>query len=161
MFIRDAKPEDGKIIAEIYNYYVMNTIITFEEQPVSDSEMTQRIIKIEKHFPWLVAEEERVLGYAYASTFRERASFRYSIETSVYCEINSHNRGIGSILYSKLLERVKDQGFKVAYGCIALPNAVSVKVHENFGFKKVAHLSQVGFKMEKWIDVGYWEKILN
>ncbi len=158
MIIRDAKPEDAKPICRIYNYHIENTTVTFEEVPLSETEMSDRIREISRHFPWLIAEEDgEVLGYAYASKFQERSAYRFSVETTVYCGEIHQNKGIGTQLYIELLKRVRELGLKVAYGCIALPNEPSIKLHEKLGFKKVAHLSEVGFKLGKWIDVGYWE----
>ena len=158
MNIRNARPQDAPVIADIYNYHVLNTVVTFEEQPLSETEMGNRITEISKHFPWLVAvESDEVLGYAYASKFRERSAYRFSVETTVYCAEIHQNKGIGTQLYLELLKKVRELGLRVAYGCIALPNEPSVKLHENLGFQKVAHLSEVGFKLGKWIDVGYWE----
>jgi phosphinothricin acetyltransferase len=160
--IRDASLEDAQAITAIYNRYILNTPITFEEQPLSVVDMKNKIAEITKHFPWLVAiESGEVLGYAYSTKFRERSAYRFSIETSVYCAEAHTNEGVGTRLYTELLRRVKELGLKVAYGCIALPNEPSVKLHEKLGFKKVAHLSEVGFKLGKWIDVGYWELKLN
>ena len=161
MIIRSVKSEDAKAIADIYNYHVVNTTATFEEQPLSETEMSDRIRGVGEHFPWLVAEEDEILGYTYASKFHERSAYRFSVETTIYCGEIHRNKGIGTQLYTELLKRVRELGLKVAYGAIALPNEPSIKLHEKLGFKKVAHLSKVGFKLGKWIDVGYWELLLN
>ena len=161
MEIRNARLEDAGAICEIYNYYITNTTITFEEQPVNETEMRDRICKVQDRFPWLVAEEGAILGYTYGRQFHERSAYCYSVETTIYCDYRFLNRGIGTRLYTKQLQKLRDQELKVAIGCIALPNEPCIRLHEKLGFQKVAHLSQVGFKMDKWVDVGYWELVLN
>jgi L-amino acid N-acyltransferase YncA len=164
--IRNAVPADAKAIADIYNYYILDTTVTFEEKAVSVSEMQKRIQKVTQNYPWLVAEEgegqdKELVGYAYGGQFSERSAYRFSVEGTVYLKHGYQNRGVGSKLYSELLKILKEKGFKAVFGRIALPNEPSVHLHEKLGFKKVAHLSKVGFKMENWIDVGYWELLLN
>lgn len=162
MIIRDVKPEDAPAIAAIYNHHVLNTVVTFDEQPLSNTEMSRKITDISANYPWLVAvESDEILGYTYSSKFREKSAYRFSTETTIYCRQGHTGKGIGTRLYTELLERIKARGLKVAYGCIALPNEASVKLHEKIGFKKVAHLSEVGFKLGRWVDVGYWELKLN
>lgn len=159
--IRKVELKDADEITSIYNYYIENTVITFEEKKLSSDDIKKRINIIIKNYPWIVFEEnDQVLGYAYASKFRERSAYRYSTETTVYLNNKSIGKGIGSLLYIELLKQIRMMNFKVAYGVISLPNTGSVKLHEKFGFIKVAHLSNVGYKFNKWIDVGYWELLL-
>jgi L-amino acid N-acyltransferase YncA len=111
--------------------------------------------------PWLVWEEEdRVLGYCYAKPWRPRSAYRYSVECTVYVNIDSHGRGIGSALYRRLIAELQDRGFHAVIGGILVPNEASVALHEALGFEKVAHLREVGWKFGKWRDVGYWELLL-
>lgn len=160
--IRAATAADADAVAAIYNHYVAHTIVTFEEEVVAASEMARRIRKIAAaSLPWLIAERGgEVVGYAYASPWRERRAYRFSAEITVYLAPASTGGGAGSKLYEKLLSLVQLQGVHAVLGVIALPNDASVALHEKFGFSKVAHLKEVGFKFEKWIDVGYWERIL-
>lgn len=163
--LRPASPLDAAQIAAIYNPYVLDTTISFEEQPVSMDEMASRIAQtLQDQLPWLVACEEgdagRVLGYAYASKWRVRPAYRHSVETSVYLRPSATGRGLGRQLYQALLAQLAVQGFHTAIGGIALPNAASVALHEQLGFAKVAHFTAVGFKSGKWVDVGYWQKML-
>ncbi len=159
--IRKVELKDADEITSIYNYYIENTVITFEEKKLSSDDVKERINIITENYPWLVFEEnDLVLGYAYASKFRERSAYRYSTETTVYLNNKSAGKGIGTLLYAELLKQIRMLDFKVVYGVIALPNIGSVKLHEKFGFKKVAHLSNVGYKFNRWIDVGYWELLL-
>ena len=159
--IRRAAPGDAAAIAAIYNHHVANTIVTFEETPVGDEEMRGRIAQIDASHAWFVAEVDGlVAGYAYASAWRARAAYRRSVETTVYVGNGYVARGLGTALYDALLRELGRRGFHCAMGGIALPNAGSVALHERMGFAKVAHFREVGWKLGRWIDVGYWQRML-
>lgn len=162
MHIRDAIADDAQAIAAIYNPYIADTTISFEEQPVTDADMARRIADVQgAGLPWLVIEQDRVvLGYAYATKWRVRHAYRFSVESSVYLAPQAAGRGLGTMLYAALLERLRAQGCHLVIGGVALPNAASVALHEKMGFEQVANFREVGFKFERWIDVGYWQKIL-
>ena len=156
--LRDATVHDSANICEIYNHYILSTVVTFEEKAVTPSEMSARINKIRERFPWIVFEHENeILGYAYATEWKSRAAYKHTAETTVYLDSAATRQGIGSRLYQSLLERLELLGFHVAIAGIALPNEASVGLHERFGFTKVAQFGQVGRKFDRWIDVGYWE----
>jgi phosphinothricin acetyltransferase len=159
--IRNIEPGDAEQICRIYNYYIENTIITFEEISVSGEQMKERIKEITDSYPWLVYEENGIIsGYAYAGRWKSRCAYRYSVESTVYIEKDRTGRGMGSVLYTELIDRLRELNLHSVLGGIALPNPASVALHEKFGFKKAAHFTQTGFKFEKWIDVGYWELLL-
>ena len=160
--IRDATDGDAPAIAAIYNYYVLNTIITFEEQAVSDQEMAQRITGVyAASLPWFVWEEDgRVLGYAYAGKWKPRTAFRYCVESSIYLDKNATGRGLGRKLYEALVAELRARKIHSVIGGISLPNPASIGISEKLGFKQIGHFREVGWKFEKWIDVGYWELIL-
>ena len=159
--VRPASPADAAEICGIYNHYVLNTTITFEEEAVTEREMSARMSEILPQFPWLVWEEEnKVIGYAYAGKWKTRSAYRYSTETTVYLGRDNVGRGIGRKLYEQLLQGLRERGVHSVIGGMALPNAASQRLHEGLGFKKVAHFEQVGWKFGKWIDVAYWELIL-
>ncbi|WP_422414009.1 MULTISPECIES: arsinothricin resistance N-acetyltransferase ArsN1 family B [unclassified Endozoicomonas] len=159
IMIRDVLISDARAIAEIYNYYVENTVITFEEQAVSASEFKSRIQSVQSlGLPWLVAiENSSVVGYAYATKWKDRSAYRFSVETTVYLSQESCGKGLGSKLYNALLSELKNRNVKSAIGGITLPNPSSVSLHEKMGMKKVAHFEKVGFKFNQWQDVGYWQ----
>lgn len=161
--IRSATVKDSAKIAEIYNYYISNTIVTFEEDPVGNTEIANRIAStLDEGLPWLVAEENgNVIGYAYASKWKARCAYKFSVESTIYLSDSYASKGWGSKLYAELLKNLKDKKFHVAMGGIALPNPQSIRLHEKFGFQKVAHLKEVGYKFNKWVDVGYWQIKLN
>lgn len=160
--IRSTKPEDAASIANIYNHYVKNTAISFETEIVSPEEIASRIREVtDAGLPWVVCERDgQVVGYAYASKWKGRCAYRYSVESSVYVAADHTGQGVGTELYAALLERLRGGTTHVVIGGIALPNEGSQALHERFGFRKVAHFEQVGFKFERWIDVGYWQLTL-
>lgn len=160
--IRAATAADAQAIVSIYNYYVTDTVVTFEEKPVSMAEMADRITDVTcASLPWLVAESQgQILGYAYASKWKGRSAYRFTVESTVYLCRNHLGLGLGSGLYGELLPLLADRGMHAVIGGIALPNPASVALHEKLGFAKVAHFPEVGFKMGRWIDVGYWYRKL-
>lgn len=160
--VRSATGADAESLARIYNHYVLETIVTFEEQAVPAAEMHARLQEVqEAALPWLVAEQSgQVVGYAYATKWKGRCAYRFSTEVTVYLDQGRSGRGIGSVLYRHLLTILQSRGMHVAIGGIALPNEASVALHQKFGFEKVAQFREVGFKFGKRIDVGYWQKIL-
>jgi phosphinothricin acetyltransferase len=160
--IRNATQADAQSVVHIYNHYVLNTTISFEEELVSAPEMAGRIAEVAANdLPWLVLEiDGEVVGYAYASKWKGRCAYRFSVETSVYLAPDHGRRGLGTDLYKSLLAQLKAKGFHAAIGGIALPNPASIALHEKFGMSKVAHFKDVGFKFGQWIDVGYWECLL-
>ena len=160
--IRAALASDAAALADIYNHYVAETAVTFEEEPVSAAEMARRIEGVQAaSLPWLVAEEgAEVVGYAYATPWKARSAYRHSVEISAYVARRHAGRGIGSRLYRALFPALRARGVRAVMGGIALPNDASVGLHEKFGMRKVAHFEQVGFKFNRWIDVGYWQRVL-
>jgi len=160
MNTRKAEFADAEQIAEIYNYYIQNSHHTFETEPVNSNEMQKRIGETIKSYPFLVCEENNeILAYAFATQYKSRCAYKTSAEVSVYVKNNLRQKGIGKILYEKLLEELSKTDVHAIIAGIALPNEASIKLHENFGFEKVAHFREVGFKLGRWIDVGYWELI--
>ena len=160
--VRSAIAGDAESIARIYNYYIQNSVITFEEEQVAVQTMAARISEVQNaSLPWLVAViEGEVVGYAYASKWKVRSAYRHSVETTIYIEKGHEGRGIGSTLYSELLAILRAAGKHVAIGGAALPNDASVALHEKLGFEHVATFRQVGFKHDRWVDVAYWQIVL-
>ncbi len=159
--IRPATIEDAESICGIYNHYVRDTIVTFEEAPVGGPELARRIADVTAQLPWLVYEGEGgLLGYAYASPWKARPAYRHSVEASIYLAPQATGFGIGTRLYQAIIDDVRGRGFRVVIGGAALPNPASVALHEKLGFARIGQFKEVGWKFEKWIDVGYWELIL-
>jgi len=156
--IREALHSDVKAISEIYNHYIVHSIITFETETISPEEIVSRMEKYKQIGPYLVYEEDgEVVGYAYVSRFRDRKAYENSIESTIYLKNGMGGKGIGSKLYSKLLARAS-LNYHVIVAGIALPNEASVRLHEKCGFKKIGHFSEVGRKFDTWIDVGFWQR---
>ena len=160
--IRDAKIEDAESICNIYNPYILNTVITFEEETIKPEDIAKRMSVVKGlGFPYLVAEENgEILGYAYAGKWRERTAYRFVVESTIYLARTSAGKGLGTTLYQELIERLKLNGFHAVLGGITLPNPASVALHEKLGFKKVAHFTEVGYKFNQWLDVGFWQLLL-
>jgi phosphinothricin acetyltransferase len=160
MNIRPVSLIDAAQVAEIYNYYVQNTHHTFETEPLSGEEMEQRIIKVTKDYPFLIAEEDgEIFGYAYATQFKLRQAYAFSAEVSIYVRNAAKQKGIGTQLYMQLFDELAETDIHAIVAGISLPNEPSIKFHEKLGFSKVAHFREVGYKLGRWVDVGYWEFI--
>jgi phosphinothricin acetyltransferase len=160
--IRAATAADAAALARIYNYYITDTVVTFEESPVSAVDMASRLAETDAlELPWLVAQSgAEMLGYAYASRWKGRCAYRHSVEVTVYIEREAVGRGLGTQLYTALFAELRRGSCHVAIGGITLPNEASVALHEKFGMHKVAHFSEVGYKFGHWLDVGYWQLVL-
>ena len=160
--IRTASETDASAIADIYNHYVESTIATFEEQPVTGEEIEGRMRNVqEASLPWMVAlVGGKLAGYAYATPWKSRSAYRFSVELSAYVSPDFFRRGIGSRLYAALLPDLQRRDVRVIIGGVALPNEASVGMLEKAGFEKVAHFREVGYKLGRWIDVAYWERKL-
>ena len=160
--IRPATVADAAAVAGIYNHYVRETVVTFEEDEVPASEIARRIRDVESvSLPWLIAERDaRVVGYAYAARWHSRSAYRFSAEITVYVDASQTRTGVGSRLYDQLFPILRARGIHAVVAGISLPNESSVVLHERFGLTKVAHFKEVGFKFNRWIDVGYWQRTL-
>ena len=160
--LRTATAKDAPTLSEIYKYYVENTTISFEYDAPSAEEFALRIShKLEK-YPFIVAEDNGVpVGYAYASEYRERRAYDHSVELSIYVSKDERNCGIGTMLYSALLELLREQNVASAYACITIPNSPSVSFHEEMGFKLIGYFHKSGFKHGSWLDVAWYERALS
>lgn len=157
--IRNAREGDAAEITRIYNHYIAHTCITFETEPVDEDEMAQRITDtLAIPLPWLVAEsDKKIIGYAYASRWKGRCAYRFAVESTIYLDPTQTGRGIGMGLYSNLVEAIRSHSMRSVIGGISLPNDASIRLHESLGFKKVGHFERVGYKLDRWVDVGYWQ----
>jgi len=158
--IRQVAEADIAAIVRIYNYYITDTIVTFEEEELDAGEIARRIAGVRSAgLPWIVAEEDgEILGYAYATPWKDRIGYRFSVETTVYLNKDCTGRGIGSELYAELFNLLESAGVRSAIGGVALPNDASVALHEKFGMRKVAEFERIGVKFDRWINVGYWQR---
>jgi phosphinothricin acetyltransferase len=163
--IRAAVPEDAAAIAAIYAPHVLTGTVTFEIEPPDARAMRTRMAASEGLYPWIVVTngdpEGGVLGYAYATKFRDRPAYKYVVETSIYGADTAQRQGAGRLLYEALIDTLRAQGFVHALGALALPNEASIKLHESVGFRRTGVYREVGYKHGRWIDVGIWQCELN
>jgi L-amino acid N-acyltransferase YncA len=160
--IRLARPEeDAPALQSIYAPVVASTPTSFELTPPTVEEMRQRIEQKLLTHPWVVYEAQgTVVGSAYASVYRARAAYQWSVEVSVYLHEEWRGQGIGRALYTSLFALLRLQGFYNVYAGITLPNPASVALHEAMGLYPVGVYHQVGYKLCAWQDVGWWQGIL-
>lgn len=160
--IRNVQLSDAKRISEIYNPYIQHTIITFEEEQVTESDIAERIKAItQKNFPYIVYEENgNVVGYAYLSNWRSRSAYDITLETSVYIDEKAQAKGLGTILYAELISKAREINIHSLIGVISLPNPISRKLHKKFNFELVGNFKESGLKFDKFIDVEFWQLIL-
>lgn len=159
--VRLAREADAEQIRAIYGPIVGETPISFEEVPPDREEMHSRIVSTLAERPWIVCERsDEILGYAYAGRHRARAAYRWSVDTSVYVRPDARRAGIARALYRSLLALLVVQNYYNAYAGIALPNPASVGLHEAVGFRPVGVYREVGYKLGRWHDVGWWQLAL-
>jgi phosphinothricin acetyltransferase len=156
--IRLAERSDIPGILEIYSPFIRDTSVTFEEEIPSEESFWERMKGILRELPFLVCEiDGKIAGYAYASGYRSRASYRWSREVSVYIHPNFQRKSIGHALYTSMNEMIRFQGVANLLAIITMPNEPSVAFHEKFGYTKCAEFSKVGYKMNQWQNVGWFE----
>lgn len=159
--LRIAKRSDAGAIAAIYRPYVETTAITFEEAPPSVEDIEAKIASIGSSFPFIVFEEKgEVLGYAYATRYRERAAYRWSLEDSVYVRGDSHGRGIGKALLGALVGILGELGYVKVYAVITPPNPSSSRLHERLGFVSLGRFPDTAFKLGEWQAIDWMELTL-
>ena len=161
--IRPATRDDLPRLTEIYNYYVVNTPITFDLEPVT---VEQRVRWFDEHTG---AKRHRcssrktravVVGYACTGPFRDKAAYDTSVETSIYCAHDAKGRGIGAMLYRVLFDALKNEDINRLLAGITLPNEASIKLHRKFGFTDVGVFTECGRKFERYWDVVWMERPL-
>lgn len=177
--IRLAEESDLPAILEISNWAAMNTPANFAVEPESIESWREDFRRTSGMFAWLVAADEAlapgeerastlppapslegrgsILGFAKASPWKGRCAYLWSAEVTVYVHPDHHGKGIGKALYGRLIEICRGQGYRTLLGGITQPNEASVRLHESFGFRRVALFERIGWKFEKWHDVGYWQ----
>jgi L-amino acid N-acyltransferase YncA len=154
MLIRPIQKEDIKACLEIYAPFVNESAVSFELVVPTITEFNARVEQITQKYPWLVAVQgNEIMGYAYASSYRDRLAYQWNVEVSVYVHDNFKQKKVGQTLYLELMKLLKTQGFCRAFAVIAIPNEPSVKFHTQFGFKEFAVYEKVGFKLDQWHDV--------
>ena len=159
MFYRKIEEQDIPQITELYNWYIVNGVESFETEPLTVDEMRRRVEEISARFPYYVAvdEEGRVEGYCYAHPWKERAAYAATWETTVYADHACVRRGLGTALMRVLIDRCRRQGCRVLIACITGCNAPSIAMHRKLGFFRASHFKGVGMKMGRTLDVVDYE----
>lgn len=163
MHVRPATDDDLEAINEIYNHYVVETHVTFDDEPISleaRREWFGHYAATGRHRVLVAEDDDAVRGFASSSRFRPKPGYLTSVETSVYLAPDATGQGTGARLYSELFESLEGEDLHRAYAGIALPNPASVALHEMFGFKRVALFSEQGRKFGRYWDVAWFEKAL-
>ena len=156
--IRALDIKDTRAILEIYNYYVLNSTVTFDIDPITFDAFSEKLKLISADYPFIVFEENNeILGYAYGSRFRPRPAYNYVAESTVYVKHTTHGKQIGTKLYAELIKLLKETNLHTVLGVLTIPNDASIKLHEKFGFEQVANLKEVGFKFGEWQNIGIWQ----
>lgn len=161
LIIRMAVPADAEELLKIYEPYVLKTAITFEYTVPTLEDFRGRVEQTLTRFPYLAAElDGKIVGYAYVSPFKSRAAYDWAVETSIYVDENCRGGGIGHRLYEALEDILKRQNILNLNACIAYPNPESIRFHEKYGYRTVAHFTKCGYKMGCWYDMVWLEKML-
>ena len=162
--IRPAALSDLPHVREIYNHYVLNSTVTFDETPMTLPALRKKFEKGEHlGMPFIVAENPagQLLGYAYVYPWKEKAAYRFTVENSIYLGPASTGKGLGKVLLGELIERSRAAGIKEIIAVIADKGAdASIGMHENFGFKEIGHMGKVGFKFGRWLGTVLMQKSL-
>ena len=166
--LREACADDASRLLEIYAPYIEHTAITFEYEVPSVEEFKQRIVNTLTMYPYIVAlQNDRIVGYAYASAFHVRSAYAYNVEMSIYVDINERHKHIGRFLYEALEGCLRKQGFLNVNACIAAPREKdpylddnSIRFHEHLGYQLVGRFHECGYKFGRWYDMVWMEKML-
>jgi phosphinothricin acetyltransferase len=162
--IRAAEATDVPDMREIYNHYVANSTVTFDEDALTLKEFREKFRRGQAGgYPWIVAVSPggQVLGYANVSPWKEKAAYRYTVEDSIYLGAASTGKGLGTALFQELLDRATDAGMKEVIAVIADRGAeASIAMHKRFGFTEVGHMGKVGFKFDRWLGTYMLQKSL-
>ena len=162
MTIRAATEHDAEKVLSIYRPYIQNGAVSFEYKVPSVEEIQGRIKKVTAKYPWLICETDgEIVGYAYASAFREREAYQWKAEVSVYVTDKVKGKGVAWSLYDELLDRLKAMGMVSAIAGMTVPNPETERFHEKYGFKRIAEFPKVGFKNGQWHSVAFAELQLN
>lgn len=160
--LRDATPADFPAIAAIYAHHVLHGSASFEETPPDLDELLRRHSAVRSHgLPWIVAElDGKVAGYSYATPYRPRAAYRYTVEDSIYIDESCRGLGLGRTLLKALIERCETGPWRQMIAVIADPRGGSLGLHQSLGFEMVGTLHAVGFKHNEWRDTTLMQRAL-
>jgi phosphinothricin acetyltransferase len=156
--IRLAEPTDLEQFAEIVNHYIETTAINFHDRPQSEEDWEATWEVLHEQYPFIVADKDGVLGgIAYASPWKLRGSYGWTCEVTVYTRAGHERQGIGKVLSQRMLDILEKQGYRAVVAVIALPNDPSVALHQSLGYEHMGTLKALGYKLDEWHDVSFWE----
>lgn len=159
--IRMIEEKDIPVILAWYNRYILESEATFETEPLSLAEFAERVHKVTERYPWIVLEEDGVLkGYAYLSSFNQRAAYDWTADLAIYVDPGECAKGYGSQLMEALLQTAAEDGYHNIISIITDSNTASIAIHRKFGFENKGTFPLVGYKFKKWLSVSYWQKTL-
>lgn len=162
--LRPAVPTDLPDIREIYNHYVMNTTVTFDEKQMSLKEWRTKFATVSSlGYPFIVAVSPsgQILGFAYVLPWKKKAAYRFTVENSIYLRAAATGKGLGTALMAELLDEAERVGIKEVIAVIADRGAESsIRLHEKFGFREIGRMGKVGFKFERWLGTVLMQKSL-
>ena len=162
--IRDAELADMPHCRAIYNYYVENSTVTFDEELLTHAQYRAKFTKAQKHgWPWIVAESPggEILGFAYLSAYRDRSAYRFTVEDAIYLGPAATGKGIGRALLTELIQRAQAAGFREIVAVVADHGAEgSIALHEKLGFKEIGRMGRVGYKFDRWLGTIFLQRSL-
>ena len=159
--IRLITESDADEVLTVYKYFVDNTVVSFEYEAPTRDEYRQRIITNTEKYPWLVClNNNKIIGFAYASTHRYRTAYQWSPESTIYFAPDFHTKGMGRIIYETLFLLLKLQGYYNVFAGITLPNEKSVGLHRALGFKEVGIFKNIGYKHGNWHHTQWFQRDL-
>lgn len=159
--IRAVTPADAPLITEMYNWYIKNSVITFETTLLTVDEMRERIDELSAHFPYFVYEiGGKIAGFCYAHPWKQRAAYSKTLETTIYLSHDHFRCGIGRQLMSRLIDECRSLGYNALIACITGSNSGSIYFHRSLGFHQVSFFEKVGYKLGQTLDVTDYELLL-
>jgi phosphinothricin acetyltransferase len=161
MTIRAARDDDFAALTEITNYYIATTAIHFALEPLAQADLHALWVSHRDRFPWIVADEGgSAIGYAKAGTWRDRAAYQWTAEVGLYVAEPARGRGLGRALYAALFDELARRGFRSAIAAMTVPNDASAALHRAFGFVSVGVVRDAGYKLGRWHDIEFFQKLL-
>jgi phosphinothricin acetyltransferase len=162
LVLRPYRPEDIPAVTKIYGHYVRETVITFETEEPGETEMAARFSTIAaKGHPLLIGEmNDKVIGYAYASTYRPREAYRFTCEDSIYLAPSAVGHGIGGQMLARLIEESSKAGLKQMLAVITAERENSIRLHAKHGFRMIGRYEALGYKFDRWLDIVHMQRAL-
>lgn len=160
--IRFLEDKDIEACCNLYNWYIENTTITFEEETLTVSQFTDRVHRIQTKYPYIVLEEDsKIVGYAYLDAFSSRVAYNWTTDLSIYLDHTCKSKGYGSLLMKEILHLAQIDGYCNVVSIVTEGNIASEHIHEKFGFQKKTLFENFGYKFNKWLGVTYYVKQVN